>query len=209
MQLFEKFLQSQFYTRRSPNLIKLGFNFNNDVNAEFLKIQSMLYSEYHINGESMLTLMKKFNIPSSKTMDIIFRIFDIKSRSFSESTINALQTQRATPRVNPSFVVIYHTSWTGEIFCLRSSYEVEYAKILDKQKIKYVVESLRIKYYSTVENRYRIAVPDFYLPESNTIVEIKSTYWLNSEEMRNKRDAYIELGYKFKLILEHQEVSEW
>jgi hypothetical protein len=52
-------------------------------------------------------------------------------------------------------------------------------------------------------------VPDFYLPDSNTIVEIKSLYWLRPEEMRNKRDAYLNLGYKFKLILEHQEVENW
>lgn len=208
MELFNLFLQSQFYKRKSPNLVKLGFNFENNPNTEFLKIQSMLYSEYYINGESMLTLMRKFIIPSSKTMDIIFRIFDVKARSFSESTINALNLNRAQPRVN-TFTVIYHTAWTGEVVCLRSSYEEDYAKLLDQQCIRYAVEHLRIKYYSKQENRYRIAVPDFYLPDSGTIVEIKSLYWLNPEEMRDKRDAYLALGYKFKLILDHKEVEDW
>lgn len=208
MELFNLFIQSQFYKRKSPNLTKLGFSFENDPKNEFLKIQSMLYSEYYINGESMLTLMRKFSIPSSKTMDIIFRIFDVRARSFSESTLNALNLNRAHPRVN-AFTVIYHTSWTGEVVCLRSSYEEDYAKLLDAQRIRYAVEHLRIKYYSKQENRYRIAVPDFYLPDNTTIVEIKSLYWLNAEEMRNKRDAYLALGYKFKLILEHKEVEDW
>lgn len=209
MQLFENFIKSQFFKRKSPNLVKLGFNFFNDSNTEFLKIQSMLYTEYYIQGESMLTLMKKFNIPSSKTMNIIFRLFDVKARTFSESILNAIYTKRAIPRTNPVQSITYHTSWMGEIFCLRSSYEESYAKILDTQQVRYVVEHLRIKYFSVSENRYRIAIPDFYLPESNTIVEIKSLYWLRPEEMRNKRDAYLKLGYKFKLILEHQEVENW
>ena len=72
--LIQQFLKSQFYKNKSPNLIKLGFNYDNDLNSEFFKIQSMLYSEYHIKCESMLTIMKKFNIPSSRTMDIIFKL---------------------------------------------------------------------------------------------------------------------------------------
>jgi hypothetical protein len=209
MQLLINFKKSQFYKNKSPNLIKLGFDYNNPVESEFLKIQSMLYTEYHIKCESMLTLMKKYNIPSSRTMDIVFRLFDIEARSFSESQTNAITTNRVVMPTNTKFKHIFHTSWFGEIFCLRSSYEEAYAKVLDQSQTKYFVEHLRIKYFHSEQKRYRIAIPDFYLPETNTIVEVKSTYWLDELEMRDKKEAYTSLGYKFHLNLEHQILENW
>ena len=208
--IINTFLQSQFYKRKSPNLIKLGFNFSNNVEDEFLAIQSMLYTEYHIKCESMLTLMKKFSIPSTRTMDIIFRLFDIESRSLSESITNAISTNRISPPSNKiAYKHIFHKSWFGETFCLRSSYEHDYARNLDSEKTKYYVEHLRIKYFNSTDQRYRIAIPDFYLPASNTIVEVKSTYWLDELEMRDKQKAYTSLGYKFILNLEHELLENW
>jgi hypothetical protein len=37
------------------------------------------------------------------------------------------------------------------------------------------------------------------------IVEIKSDWTLDIQEMRDKMKAYKDLGYNFKLILEHKE----
>ena len=62
---------------------------------------------------------------------------------------------------------------------LRSSYEFDYAKILDSQKIEYEVETIRLEYYDSQRKTNRIAVPDFYIPSINTIVEIKSEYTLD------------------------------
>lgn len=53
----------------------------------------------------------------------------------------------------------------------------------------------------------RVAIPDFYIPSTNTIVEIKSTYTLDVQNMKDKVKKYKELGYDFKLILNHQEVN--
>lgn len=53
----------------------------------------------------------------------------------------------------------------------------------------------------------RYAIPDFYLIEQNTIVEIKSTFTLNIQEMKDKQQAYVKLGYQFKLILNNKEVD--
>lgn len=207
--ILQAFTESQFYKRRSPNLIKLGFNYDNDIKSEFLKIQSMLYTEYHIKCESMLTLMNQFNIPSSRTMDIVFRLFDIEPRTFSQSQSNAIITKRIDMPSGIKFKHIFHKSWFGETFCLRSSYEEDYAKKLDKSKTRYFVEHLRIKYLDSNQQRYRIAIPDFYLPDSNTIVEVKSTYWLNESEMKDKKIAYINLGYNFNLCLNHQLLENW
>ena len=39
----------------------------------------------------------------------------------------------------------------------------------------------------------------------NMIVEIKSTFTYDEQNMKDKVKAYNEQGYNFKLILEHQE----
>ena len=101
----------------------------------------------------------------------------------------------------------WHKSWSGKDVYLRSSYELDYAKYLDKQKINYDVECLRILYYDNSSNNYRIAIPDFYLPDSNTIVEIKSQYWLNESNMKDKSVEYKKLGFNFQLIVEGKTIN--
>lgn len=78
-------------------------------------------------------------------------------------------------------------------------------KELDKNKILYEYEKIRIKYEDSQANTWRVAVPDFYLPESNTLVEIKSNYTYNKKNMEDKVTEYKKLGFNFKLVLEHQE----
>jgi hypothetical protein len=206
---FESFTKSQLYTRKSKNLDKLGFDYSNDPKTEYLKIQSIIYSLYHIKCESMLTIMKKFNIPSSRTMDIIFNHFDVEPRSLSEAGTNAYNQHRSVLPSNYIFKTTYHTTWENKIVYLRSSYELELAKLLDSQKISYDVECLRIKYFDTQEQRYRISVPDFYLPQEHKIIEVKSDYWLNEINMRDKQKSYAELGYKFSLYLNFNLIENW
>lgn len=99
----------------------------------------------------------------------------------------------------------FHITWFGTIVFYRSSYELDYCNQLDNQKIKYDMESMRIKYWDSVQQKERVAIPDFYLPESNTIIEIKSVFTYNKQNMIDRSIQYQNLGYKFKLILEHQE----
>lgn len=204
---FDAFIKSQMFKKRSENLLKLGVNFDGDPNAEFKKLQKRISDLYLIRGESMLTIMKLFDIPSTKTMHNLFVLIDLQPRTLSEANTNALMSGRAQQAASPHFVSKqqWHNTWDGNLVFIRSSYELEYALHLDAQKIKYETESLRITYYDTKEQRYRIAIPDFYLPESGTIVEIKANYWYDSTNMRDKFARYIELGYTPKLILDKQE----
>ena len=90
---------------------------------------------------------------------------------------------------------------------MHSSYELDYAKELDEHQIDYEVEYLRIKYWDSQKQEYRCAIPDFYLIGDNTIVEIKSSWTLDKQNMKDKMKAYKELGYNFKLICDHQEIE--
>lgn len=204
----ESFKLCRLYSHKSQNLIKCGFNFDNDFESEFKKLQDKISELYNTDMESMVTLMKLFNIPSSKTMYTLFKHLDIKARSLSEATSNANLCNRREAFSN-KFHNYQHTSWNNEKVLLRSSNEINFAKELDENKVLYKVESLRIPYFDKTKNKLRVAIPDFYLPESNTIVEVKSTYWLVEEEMKNKRDKYLELGYSFKLCLDNVLLDIW
>lgn len=115
--------------------------------------------------------------------------------------------RRLAIRTNYKFKSGWHTTWNNKKVYLRSSYELDYAKILDSYKIPYEVEAKRIEYFDTIKNENRIALPDFYLPELNTLVEIKSSYTLNLQNMKDKFKKYKELKYKSKLILNKKEVD--
>jgi hypothetical protein len=44
------------------------------------------------------------------------------------------------------------------------------------------------------------------LPETNEIVEIKSSWTYDEQNIKDKFNAYKNLGYKTKLILDHVEI---
>lgn len=194
------------------SLIKY-FGFNKDklgtveVEDEFIRIREILYDLYwnkHLNAKE---IEKKFNYPiGSNLVSKIFNYLEIphKESGFAVRENIILNKTKIPENVN-QYKSEWHNTWDGKEVYLRSSFETDYANELDEKRIKYEVESLRIKYFNSELNEYHCAIPDFYLPETNTIVEIKSNYTLNIHEMKDKVKVYKDLGYNFKLILEHKD----
>jgi len=197
------------------NLIPFGFDINNigteNIINDFYKVKNLLYEEYIINKLSPKDIYEKYKcnkyINHSETLLHIFKEFGFITRNSSESVKNAYLNGKLQNISVNQYHSEWHKTWDGNEVYLRSSFESDYSNELDEQKIKYEVENLRIKYFNTKLNEYHCAIPDFYLPETNTIVEIKSSYTLDIQEMKDKVKAYKELGYNFKLILEHKETD--
>ena len=154
-------------------------------------------------------IAKYFNYPSAANITgKIFKYLNIPCRSFKDCSINAwLQGNNCVSDSTNNYKCGWHTTWNNKEVFLRSSFELDYAKELDEQKIDYEVEYFHIKYFDTKIQEYRCAIPDFYLPNTNTIVEIKSTWTLDKQNMIDKVKAYKDLGYNFKLICDHKEIS--
>ncbi len=207
----ETFLKSGLFKQKSKNLVKLGFDFTNqNVQEEYQKIEQMLVTEYFIKSGSMCTIMKKFDIPSSKTLDNLFREFDIDARTLSNASKNAFEEGRSDPFSNMNkFVHTWHDTWDNKKVLLRSSHELHFAQFLDNKEEPYEVECMRIRYFDSVKNQTRIAIPDFYLPQQHKIVEVKSEYWLDRTNMESKRIAYQKLGYSFALYLDFELIENW
>lgn len=175
---------------------------------EYERIKNMLINDYWNNNMTGIELGKKYNYPSPCNITgKLFKYMNIPTRSCRDTTkLNILNGKINLPGNHTKYIHGWHNTWDNKDVYLRSSYEYDYAKFLDENHIKYEVEYLRIKYWNSQTNEFRCAIPDFYLPESNTIVEIKSTYTLNKTEMIDKFKEYKKLGYNCKLILDKKEV---
>ena len=194
-------------------LIKFGFDINTKgtekIIDEFYRVRNIIEKFYLLNESNNDKLIETFNYyggPSN--FHKILKTLDIQTRNLSEGQIFSLESGNRIdmPQVN-SYHDEYHKTWDNNIVYLRSSYETDYANILDDNKIHYEVESLKIKYFDTQLNKERIAIPDFYIKDKNLIVEIKSNFTLDIQNMKDKVISYKNNGYDFKLILDHTEVD--
>lgn len=191
------------------DISKLG---TEEIYNELNKVKNLLYEEYVINKLSPRDIYNKYNcypyIKNSENILHIVKKFGFYHRGYKDAVKNAfIQGKYENVERTNQYHSEWHTSWNGKEVYLRSSYETDYANDLDKKQIDYDVEYLHIKYFCTKENTYKCAIPDFYLPETNTIVEIKSNWTFTKQEMIDKFKAYKDLGYNTKLILEHKEVD--
>lgn len=180
----------------------------NLVFDEFNKIKEEINDLYWGKGLSAVEIGELFNLNNRGPYNLLMHL-EIPIRTLSESTTNAIKLGKMNYQSNHSnmFLTENHLTWYNEVVFLRSSYEIDYANYLDNAKIYYEVENLRLEYFDTQQNKTRIAIPDFYLKDLNTIVEIKSDYTLDIQNMLDKVTTYLNLGYKFSLILEHKEVD--
>jgi len=171
------------------------------VYNEYEIITNKLKEDYYDNELSSVQMAKKYGHYNTGNFTKILKSLGIKLRTLSNSQMISVKNGvRSTP-TNPRYKNGYHTTWDGRQVFYRSSYELRYAKELDDLKIEYVMESLRILYWDSQKNKQRIAIPDFYLPKNNTIVEIKSEWTLDEQNMKDKEKEYIKHGYKFKLLI--------
>lgn len=199
-------------------LIPFGFNINSlgtsEAITEYYKCKDILYNEYIINKLSPKEIYIKYNcngfINNSETLLHLFKFWRFNIRSHKEALSESiLKNSLDIPKPNINkypYKCGWHTTWDNKKIYYRSSYELDYAKYLDEKQIKYEVEYLRIRYFNSKYNMYKCAIPDFYLPETNEIVEIKSNYTLDIQNIIDKFTRYKELGYKIKLVLEHKEI---
>lgn len=178
------------------------------VSSEFNRIRNILFDLYWNKHISTTEIAKMFGYPSAPNLsDKVFRGYmDIPVKSVGYSCSENYSEGRLNPVSTLNYMNGWHTTWNGKSVYLRSSYEFDYANELDEKKIDYDVESIRIPYFDSITGKQRCAIPDFYLPETNTIVEIKSNYTLDVQNMIDRKDSYIRNGYNFKLICEHKEM---
>lgn len=181
------------------NLLLVG---SEEIYKEFDRIKNLIINDYWNKKLSLIEMAKKYKHNNVGNFSKLLSSLNIKFRNLSESSINSLLNNNRKMPNNYKYKTGYHTTWNNKKIYYRSSYELEYAKYLDEQKIEYKMENLRIPYWDSVKNRQRIAIPDFYLPKYNKIIEIKSDYTFDKQNMIDKFQSYRQKGYECSLILE-------
>lgn len=180
-----------------------------EVEQEFNRIHDLLYDLYWNKKMSSSDIANYFNYDKKRSIiQNTFKYLGIPTRNFKESTKIAILTGKINyENTSNNYKHQKYITWNNKEVFLRSNYELDYAKELDEQKIYYEVEKLRINYFDSQRKENRIAIPDFYIPSTNTIVEIKSCWTTNYQELKDKEIEYKKQGYNYKLIFEHQEYN--
>ncbi len=178
-----------------------------------LKIRGTMAKEYLIDlyynkKLSMIDIQRDYKI-NMNTLHRFAKKMNFKMRTLSDGLKTAFAEGRKSPGTNTKsfFKQGWHTTWEGNEFYYRSSYEYDMCNELNENKISYEMESIRIQYYDSQKQKTRTALPDFHLSQTNEIWEVKSTYFFNKINMQDKFKQYKKLGYECKLILEHKEYS--
>lgn len=182
---------------------KLGiYNTNQSLKIIDNYALSILFDLYFNKKYSLWMIYNEFGI-WIHSIDCFFKKHEIKLRNLSKAVSNSIMENRIKESKNSKskYKHGWHITWDNKKVYYRSSYELDYAKRLDSKKIKYEVEFKRFLYYDTQKNKYRIAIPDFYLPETNTIVEIKNSYMLDKINIEDRKKIFLKNGYKFELIV--------
>ena len=180
-----------------------------DVVDEFYRVYDIIYNFYQKFSSNEDALIKMFNYKSGSANFIkLLKSINIKIKNIKNAISEAyLEGRIVLQKSYNSYKQGWHTTWDNKEVYLRSSYEFDYAKKLDEDKIPYEVESLRIKYWDSQRQEFRCAIPDFYLPATNEIVEIKSRWTLDEQLMKDKIKEYKKLGYNVKVICDYKEIE--
>lgn len=200
--------------KEDNNLVKCGFDISTigtpKVYDEFDRIRDIIYDLYHNHNLSLQDLKDRFDIKRFQNVQNILKTLDIPRRTFKEAGLAYAKTHPTItttpqPAHNCKFKTGYYTNTKGEQVYYRSSYELDYMKMLDANNVDYKHEPFRVVYHNSRLNKESYCIPDFFLVESNTVVEIKSAYTYLQQDMIDKMNAYKALGYNFKLVLDHIE----
>lgn len=184
---------------------KLG---TNKVEQEFNRVRDKLCDLYWNQKLSSVQICKLFNYPNVGNLTAkVFAYLNIPSKNSKEANCESYLYGRNKIHSSILYKQQWHTTWNNKKVYLHSSYELDYAKQLDDKQIDYDVESLHIKYWDSQQQRYRCAIPDFYIPSKHLIVEIKSNWTLDKQNMQDKENSYRKLGYNFKLICDKKEIK--
>ena len=166
------------------------------IKEAFEKCKEVLQAEID-EGYSTVELDEMHHHGNPGNLHHFLKALGVQVKNLSEGISNAYVTGRASlpTSFQSHYKTGWHTDWQGRKHFFRSSYELDYYLKLDMEKIDYETERLRISYFDTQKNKNRIAIPDVLLVASNEIVEIKSLWTYDEQNMKDKFKAYRELGY--------------
>lgn len=182
------------------SLMNIGTEkFQNDI-LDCIQYVKSLYDQ---NSAASIAKLVGHPDKSGKAMVKILNSMGIELLTQKEGILKSWEREISNPPVPKKYKSGYITL-NGKTYFYRSSYELELAQILADKKIEFDMEKVRIKYYDSQKKRKRIAIPDFVFEKEKIIVEVKSRHTFKENEMKDRFEAFSELGYTNYLWLEKE-----
>jgi hypothetical protein len=192
---------------RTIKLLATSFNIqlgNTDAPLNLQQAKEALQYCYEVESMSTLQLHKQFNLKCSVGhVSNLLKALNIKRRSLSDAAALSIIYGRA-PTVGQGYKSGHHKDWQDKDHFYRSSYELRYYQILDQIQIPYNTESIRIPYFDSNLQKHRVAIPDIVIHNS-VIIEIKSEWTYNKQNMIDKFKVYQDHGYSMILSLDFKD----
>jgi len=170
--------------------------------------------KFNVSERSLVNWMDKRNLKRRTSAETIH--IQRKGKKFEEIFVNAKEqkkkiseTQRKQyangerkPARNSGRVKVFkYNSPNQGVVSLYGSWELLMANLLDKYRIDWQYENIKIPY--EMENKEHVYIPDFYLPEYDLIIEIKG--WFRKRYRYQKR-AVVQGKYNWQLLKSKKEV---
>ena len=193
-----KFERGMCFRKKYGILNNIHFDFYQPVDEEWNKhreiLSKMAFEDFMVKDE----IAKIFNLNSASAVNYLYELFNI----------NILYNSNANSKFQHAMG--FHTSWEGNEYIFRSSYELMLMKYLDSHKIHYRANGKknlnRITYYDPASQKVRKGYPDFYLPDYNCYVETKGTHLFDKEnllaryeEIKKENNSLIVIGFNEKI----------
>ena len=93
-------------------------------------------------------------------------------------------------------------TFDGVEYIMKSSWEVKFAEFLHSKGIPFRYETDAIPYF--FNGKDRSYYPDFTIPNTNIIFEVKPQYQIDYAMNQAKRQACVDNGYDFRYITEYE-----
>lgn len=196
------------YIQNRAAFKKVGIPEEGSLSERFRVFIDILKVKYFEENLGLSGMSQELGL-NQTTIREAFKKAGIPLRSIGEGTRVAIEEGRLDPGSSRRFHTGVHISWQGYECKYRSSWELKFMEELDAKKVPYIFEFKWIKYWNSENKREQLALPDFYLPETNEIIELKSEYSIYGkvQELKDKFRAYKDLGYKPKLLLDWKYVD--
>lgn len=191
------------YSKMRADFCRKG-SIKNWSDSEYRKKRSEYCSEFfsRINSGSVRPVQSE---TAKKTLERLW-----KDPEYQKKQSELMKQRHKTGDIETAVLNGWSKKWIKyetfdhHIITLKSSYELQVAKFLDANGIRYEYERM-YPYHDSYSDKDRKYYADFYLPEYNIVLEVKASWAIDRYQTnRDKMLAVLETGTKYKFITERE-----
>lgn len=185
-----KFERGLCFRRKEGVLTNINFDFYKPVEEEWNKQYNILHDLIYVESLTKVEIAHIFDLPFTSSVAYLYELFDMNINYLDNSSYH--------------YNMGLYTSWEGNEYVYRSSYELIFMKYLDMRKIHYLANGRSnknvITYINPETHKERKGYPDFYLLEYNLYIETKGEHLYDEKDLLARYDVMKQEGKDLLVI---------